>query len=39
MERIDGWELGDFMQRSLLGSAETNENDKGNRLKHKKVLI
>lgn len=39
MDRIDGWELGDFMQRSLLGSTENLQANKAQRLKHKKLVM
>lgn len=38
MDKIDGWELGNFRQRSMLGSSELIEN-KVDRIKHKKVLV
>lgn len=38
MDRFDGWELGSFYERSILGSRELIET-KTDRIIHKKVLV
>ena len=38
MDRIDGWELGNFRERSLLAATELIES-KASRITHKKVLV